>query len=72
MVAGNAFQSTGAPTLNDLSAKVLHFVNGLTNKFTSLFDLSPPLVGGHKRIRSCKYLGPILLTHLWVRVRILY
>ena len=43
-MAGNAFQRTGEPTLNDLSAKVLHFVNGLTNKFISLFDLSPPLV----------------------------
>ena len=71
-MAGNAFQRTGAPTLKDLSAKVLHFVSGLTSKFTSLSDLSPPLVGGCKWIRFCKYLGPILLTHLWVRVRILY
>ena len=71
MLAGNAFQRTGAPTLNDLSAKVLHFVKGLTNKFTSLFDLSPRLVGGRIRIRSCMYFGPILWTHLWVRVRIL-
>ena len=39
MLAGNAFQRTGAPTLNDLSAKVLHFVKGLTSKFTSLLDL---------------------------------
>ena len=64
MVAGNAFQRMGAPTLNDLSAKVLHFVSGLTNKFTSLFHLSPPLVGGHKRIRSCKYFGPNFMDAL--------
>ena len=32
MLSGNAFQSTGAPTLKDLSAKVLHLVIGLTSK----------------------------------------
>ena len=48
MVSGNAFKGTGAPTLKDLSAKVLHFVIGLTNKLDFLADLSPSLVGGHK------------------------
>ena len=72
MLSGNAFHSTGAPTLKDLSTKVLHLVIGLTNKSVFCDDLRPSLRGGHKWIRSCKYLGPILLMHLWVRISILY
>ena len=72
MLSGNAFHSTGAPTLRDLYAKVLHLVIGLNNKLALWDDLSPSLLCGCKWIKSCNYFGHILLIHLWVRVNILY
>ena len=68
---GNLFQSIGPDTLKDLSAKVLHLVLGITNKYGSVADLRLFLVAFGFDISFCKYCGPIPCTGLYVRVRIL-
>ena len=56
---GNLFQRVGPDTLNDLSAKVLHLVLGITSKYGSVVDLRLSLVGCGLDISLCKYCGPL-------------
>lgn len=71
MLSGRAFQSTWVATLKDLSANVLHFVDGHSSKFVICADLSPSCLVCLKLIMSCRYFGPVLFMYLCVSVSIL-
>ena len=69
MYCGSEFHKVGAPTLNDQSSEVLHFVLGtLSCKYDS-FDADehrPGLVGWLYCRSSVRYAGPCPCRHLYV------
>ena len=68
--SGMEFHSTGAATLKDLDANVLHVVLGISS-LCDVDDLKPGLVGMSSTVRSWRYCGPVPFKHLCVRTRIL-
>ena len=66
------FHSTGAATEKDLSANVLHFIDGITRKSRCFPNLRPEQLLHLVFSRSWRHLGLVLLMLLYVRTKILY
>ena len=71
MLVGSLFHSVGATFLKDLAANFVCLTVGILSKTPMLLDVMFSIFCSLTETSCCRYLGPELLMHLWVNVRIL-